>query len=86
MDAKAAPIFDDDDAWFTPDCEAALREFFQRMDVDQDGVWNMSELQSWAAVCNGRAFTQAYVLSSVRSVGTRDLTMYCVSQRAEGFP
>ncbi|KAJ1888049.1 hypothetical protein LPJ66_008771, partial [Kickxella alabastrina] len=42
-----------DDMEFTPKCEAALGEIFDRYDKDRDGELNEQELQAFATFTNG---------------------------------
>ncbi|KAJ1665476.1 hypothetical protein IW140_003200 [Coemansia sp. RSA 1813] len=46
-----------DDMEFTPKCEAALVEIFERYDKDKDGALNDAELKAFAVFTNGEPFT-----------------------------
>ncbi|KAJ2864408.1 hypothetical protein GGI22_001730 [Coemansia erecta] len=48
-----------DDMEFTPKCEAALIEIFERYDKDKDGALNDAELTAFATFANGEPFTEA---------------------------
>ncbi|KAJ2557707.1 hypothetical protein EV175_001187 [Coemansia sp. RSA 1933] len=47
-----------DDMEFTPKCEAALVEIFERYDKDKDGALNDAELAAFANFTNGEPFTE----------------------------
>ncbi|KAI9599455.1 hypothetical protein BDF19DRAFT_492928 [Syncephalis fuscata] len=55
-----APIelFDTEEDFFTPACEAALKEIFNRFDVDKDGALSLKELNAFAVATNGDSFTE----------------------------
>ncbi|KAI8320670.1 hypothetical protein GQ54DRAFT_312443 [Martensiomyces pterosporus] len=54
-----------DDMEFTPECEAALKEIFDRYDKDGDGALNDKELEAFAVFTNGEPFSEAD-LSDIR--------------------
>jgi hypothetical protein len=47
------PRLVNEDGDFTPAFEAVLIQMFKRFDVDQDGVWSLTELQEFAKATNG---------------------------------
>ncbi|KAI7830900.1 hypothetical protein BX661DRAFT_90361 [Kickxella alabastrina] len=55
-----------DDMEFTPKCEAALGEIFDRYDKDRDGALNEQELQAFATFTNGEPFSTVD-LNDIRS-------------------
>ncbi|KAJ2644241.1 hypothetical protein GGF44_000734 [Coemansia sp. RSA 1694] len=48
-----------DNLEFTPKCESALKEIFERYDQDKDGALNDKELQAFATFTNGSPFTES---------------------------
>jgi len=46
-------IDENDDEWFTPECEALLREIFDDNDSNKDGYWNKEEINSYFSKTNG---------------------------------
>ncbi|RKP08082.1 hypothetical protein THASP1DRAFT_16140 [Thamnocephalis sphaerospora] len=57
--ASALPLYDFDDDYFTPACEAALKEIFHRFDKDGDGALSDAELAAFATATNGEPFDEA---------------------------
>ncbi|KAJ1966012.1 hypothetical protein GGI12_000386 [Dipsacomyces acuminosporus] len=47
-----------EDMEFTPECEAALKEIFDRYDRDRDGALNDKELEAFAVFTNGKPFSE----------------------------
>jgi len=47
-------ITEDEDEWFTPECESLLKEIFETFDLDKDGYWNEKEMDSYFSKTNGK--------------------------------
>ncbi|GAM17385.1 hypothetical protein SAMD00019534_005600, partial [Acytostelium subglobosum LB1] len=85
-------LLDDDDDFFLPKVEDALREIFGRYDSNKDGALSLAELNQFAVKCNGKPFDKDSIDAIQEAFSCNDkgeltitgfLEMYCMQSMSE---